>query len=102
KLNHPEHLPNPSLEVADNLKLVERPDEPATASPRGAGGVEAGGVVSAPAGRSAEEPALPRLASVKDLPRTRRGLPGAPSRVAGSSNHRRRGHRPAHSPNQRR
>ena len=53
KWNHSDTLPNPSLEVADNLKLVERPDEPPTASPRGSGGVEAGGVVSARAGRSA-------------------------------------------------
>ncbi len=48
KWNHSDTLPNPS-----NLKLVERPDEPPTASPRGSGAVEAGGVVSARAGRSA-------------------------------------------------
>ena len=53
KWNHSDTLPNPSLEAADNLKLVERPDEPPTASPRGSGAVEAGGVVSARAGRSA-------------------------------------------------
>src|SRR5947208_15347149 len=44
KWNHSDTLPNPSLEAADNLKSVERPDEPPTASPCGTGSVEGDGV----------------------------------------------------------
>ena len=32
KWDHSHTLPNPSLEAADDLELVERPDEPPTAS----------------------------------------------------------------------
>jgi hypothetical protein len=34
KWDHPDTLPNPSLEAAETLELVERPDEPPTASVR--------------------------------------------------------------------